>query len=307
MSTKLLIDDLLVPPEVTRGYLKNYDENFLQEIEKLYQKIEKEELAKCVNNVSLSPAPCVVVVGGHGVGKTHLVDRITKERPLGYVVCDADAIMTRLPKFQEGLKEVMISAHGLYDASQNPEDHMRNSIENYTNFYLPAARYIADRLLAKCVNEGIPVIFETTGKSKHIGNLMDNITKAGALIETHLCQAPLSIKLKALDARFLADHDIALDKTKITDEHEALLRNMAVIAQKSTGDFTIHWRQHVNKPLASAVVATGADYVVDKIAREAFDAYFMDHGHTIEQLMGSRVPANENKFQANLSSQFVAA
>ncbi len=286
MSIQLFIDDLIVPAHVQQGYLKGYDQEFLKTIEAVYQQVEAEALAAIKDRSASDQPEFILVAGSHGVGKSYLIQRLIEQRGAGYIVCDADAILAKLPGFEEDARNFGMSLQSSFDFSSM--DMFRHRMEENTQRFRNAAKYINDRLMTKGVREGLPVIFETNAKTARIGDFMDQLKKAGVVFETHMCQAPLSIKKAGMEARFRTTHNVGVPAQQVEAEHDAMTKNMKTIAAKSTGNLTIYWRQDVKESLTPAVVATAATYTTDLVAYTGFNAYFMDSGMTVESLMGAR-------------------
>ncbi len=295
MKTDLFIDDLIVPHHITEGYLKACDEKILGMIEEVYQRVKKSQLDTISDARTPGSSVVMLVAGTHGVGKSSLVKSLKTQRTEQYVECDVDSILGFFPCFQTAIKSIpSMLQHDFYDTAG-----FHKKIEEQTSRYLPAAKYISDRLMSECVREGINVIVETNAKTKNIGSFIDNI-KTHAVLETHICQAPWAIKQTAFYARVNKDHDIAIPEKALRAEHEAMTENMAVIAAKSNGNLTIYWRQDANAGLIPAAVATEKEYTRDLVAYTGFNAYFADNRNvSIENLMGKRLsPEEKAKLEA---------
>lgn len=296
MTFQLPMDDMIVPASVLRGYLANYkDTAFLQTIEAVYQK-----KIKALSKITDAPTPgasvFILVAGTHGVGKSNLVQNLIKQDSKQYTVCDVDSILSDFPEFQARMEDIPSRLQedfykgGMH--AYNTDKH-RKLVEDITEYYRPAAKYISDRLMTHCVREGYPVIFETNAKTPELKNFLRSVKAAGAVLETHICQAPLTIKQAGFEARFNIAHDIGISDGQIKSEHDAMIKNMKVIAEESS-NLKIHWRQDVNKPLM--------DTGIDPIAAAGFDAYFMDRDMTIASLMALR-PATRKPAPAGMTLQ----
>lgn len=167
-------------------------------------------------------------------------------------------------------------------------DMFQKHMEEHTRRYRNAAKYINDRLMTKAIREGLPVIVETNAKTPRMGDFLDALSAAGVTYETHLCQAPLSIKLAGMETRFRSAPDIGLPAEQIIAEHNAMTANMETIAAKSTNGLSIYWRQDVNQRLALAASSNNGTFATNIVPYTGFNAYFMDSGMSIERLMGPR-------------------
>ena len=289
MSSLLPIDDLIVPAAVQEGYVKDYSPAFQAIIAKVYEQVEAEALAAVKDRSADAQPEFILVAGSHGVGKSHMIRHLMEERGSSYVVCDVDAIIAKFPGFEEDARHFGMSLQSMFDGVSM--DSFRLHMEEHTQRYRNAAKYINDRLMTKAVREGLPVIVETNAKTPRMGDFLNSLKNAGVVFETHLCQAPLSVKLGGMEQRFRNTPDIGLPTETIQAEHVAMSNNMATIAAKSTHSLTIHWRQSVDERLAVAATSTNGTYTRNVVPYTGFNAYFMDRGVSVERLMGNRVMA----------------
>ncbi len=287
--SSLSINDLIVPAHVTQEYLKGYKKSDLEKIEAVFAQVKTEQMKKFTGDATPGASVFVLVAGSHGVGKSHLIDKELSNRAGGAVVCDADDILKKFVSAREQ-KEIGMALQADFNGGDVNALHKHMVADSER--YMKAAEYIRDRLMSECVEQGVPVIMATNAKTSHICDFIKAVKKV-AILETHICEAPLSIKIAgSLDTGY----GIAVPKEKIEREHEAMRGNLKVLAAASD-NLTIHWRQERSQPLAKAVVATGSEFKTDLVARAGFNAHFADlpGGISIESLMGARRPANDFK------------
>ncbi len=290
MSNILPIDNSIVPADVTKGYLSKFSEKEQQAIAALYEKIEAQAFEKVKGTLKSSCPIFVLVAGSQGVGKTHLVERLQKDRKGVFVECDVDSILAQMPEVKKAIEkaerelgqdfEMAGTAH--YDANTH-----RTRVEAAVEKYRPAAKYISDRLMSTCLKNGINVIVETNAKTPKIGAFIDNVKKMGVILEGHICDAPLSVKTKGAKS---PQHDFSFPEDVLKAESDALRKNIPVIAAACDQNLTVWWRQEAIARLQPAAVATSDSYTTDLIAKTGFEAYFADlNGMKIADLMVKRM------------------
>lgn len=285
----LPINDLIVPADVTQGYLEGYTAKELDTIEQIYQQVEAQQL----NPITDAPQPgasvFVLVAGSQGVGKSRLTKRLIAERSEQYAVCDVDSILMQFPEVQKNLADIPSQLQEAFYAMNDysPNDH-RAQIEQAVGKFRNAAKYISDRLMTRCVADGYNVIVETNAKTPHIGAFIAAVKKTGVVLDGHICEAPLSVKLKGAHSR---EHGISFAEETLRAEHDAMRKNIPTIAGFCDSNFTVWWRQDVRAPLTQTAVGTRESYTEDLLAKTGFEAHFADNGTlTIAGLMGRREP-----------------
>lgn len=288
MSVILPIDDSIVPADVTKGYLKNYDTDFQKSIGALYEKIKKEALSKITDAPQPGASVFVLVAGSQGVGKTQMVERLMAEHTTQqFVECDVDSILKRMPEVEPALRQA--EEHMVLDfeaaGHYSPETH-RNILEQAIERLRPAAKYISDRLMSECVAEGYNVIVETNAKTPHISDFLSRVKSTGVILEGHICEAPDSVKIAGAKSK---QHGFSFPRDVLLAESAAFRKNIPAIANACDSNLTIWWRQKKDQPLQTAAVATSQSYTAYPVAKAGFEAYFADpSGLEITTLMSSR-------------------
>jgi hypothetical protein len=129
---------------------------------------------------------------------------------------------------------------------------------------------------------------ETNAKTPSIKDFLNNIQKTGVALSIHICEAPLKVKVAGARS---PDHGVSFSEETIRRDHEAMRKNLPVLANAAKENLSLWWRQDQG-PLQP--VAIGKSKSFEFINREAlagFEAHFADLPRqiTIERLMGLRL------------------
>lgn len=276
--------NLIVPEDVTRGYLSGYDVKELAWIEELYQTIKKDAFSKVTDAPNAGASLFVLVAGTQGVGKTELVKKLLADRKEQFIVCDVDSILGRMPVVKAALKNVehdLMRHHWETYTTEGHRTRAEAAVENYRN----AAKYISDRLMNEAVGLGYNVIVETNAKTPNIGKFIDAVKASGVILDAHICDAPFRI----IEGAENPHHGLKFAHSVLKAEHNAFRKNMAIIAEKCDQDLTLWARFKAHEGLSTVVVARTHTYVTDLVGKAAFEAHFADiDGRTVANLMGNR-------------------
>jgi len=270
MKTQLQINPAFVPTEVTNGYLHGYSSEVLKQLVELSKKFEEREFRKTQYRLSASPV-FTIVAGTTGVGKSIVVEPLAKDS----VVCDAFELLKEIPAFRDEWMAGILS-----------EDSANGTIYA-TRMFHPGAKWVTDRGMTEGLLSGRNVTLETEAQAPGIGNLMDNVAARGITINTHICQAPFDVKLAGAYAHSKTHHDTVVDVEKMRETNLRMIKNMPVLAAKTNGVLTIHFRDNSNKPL-EVVAVSKSDRAFDYIPALArrFENEFGNG--LMGQLMGER-------------------
>lgn len=287
------VDDLIVPEHVTRGYLAGYDTNFLATLENVYDRIEKAQLSQITDVPNPGASLFVLVAGSQGVGKSNLVRSLQADPEKGqYIVCDVDAILLQIPGAENALNDANKKMLGDYYRGEaySTKTHY-NEVNGALEYYRHAAKYISDRLMTMAVRNGFNVIVETNARTPHIGSFLANIKNSGAILESHICEAPLSVKLRGANIEGLG---YSFPPDVIKSDHQKMRDNLSRLVAACDDNVTIWWRQDHLAPLKAAAVRVDGHYTVDPVAMAGFEGHFADNGgHTIVSLLGANKAAAE--------------
>ncbi len=285
--TELPTRNLIVPENVTRGYLAKYNDKTLESIEELYQTIKNEAFSKMTAAAKPGASIFILVAGTQGVGKSEMVKRLLDGRKAQFVICDADSILERMPAVQAALSEVsndLMRDH--YDSVAYSTEVHRTKADAAVEKYRNAAKYLSDRLMSESIEAGYNVLVETNAKTPNIGAFLKAVKDTGVILEGHICEAPFRIKEQGAKS---PQHGFSLPTDILKAEHEAFRKNTDIIAQACNKALTIWFRHQEKAGLSPIAVGTEYTYTTDLVGNTAFEAHFADvDGRTTDTLMGSR-------------------
>lgn len=296
----LTTPDTLVPADISRAYLDGFSKAEQIEIETVYQTIKN----RAWKDSALQNRPRLTAIfGSTGTGVTTLVKRLmttTEARP---VLCNAEQMMGALPGFQQAIQ---FSQHA-YEEYNRPQidqnkpakedktngmDAMRATLIEATRHFLPAGKYMQDRLMQEAIQEGRSVLVAKRGRTEGGIKLLEAVNRTGISLHTVIYQANLALKETGFENRYNLNHDIGLTKQEVRDQHAVSVTILPKLAAQSQSHLSLYFRLPSDGKRAEALVAHGdaGNYVVsDEKRAMLFDGYNLDTGITVENLMGERI------------------
>jgi hypothetical protein len=270
--SKLKIPSRFVPAEINEKNLSNYRTYELDEIEQTYQGIKREKLKKAVKT---GPA-ITAIFGSHGTGVRTLMKTLQEETRIHNpqagtpITINAERFITAIPSFID------------YVAGGGDRGE---AIERY----LPAGKYMHDRLMEEALDAGYPVSIAKRGRTKGGIELLKSFNKTDIPVHTILYQAPLKVKLGAVHE----GGDIQVSAEDIKAEHHAMTSIMMSLAEQSTNLMSIYFRtpkaEKDNSVITEVHAIAGRDSdsfsVYDAELAAAFDTYFAPQGISVEKLL----------------------
>jgi hypothetical protein len=273
----------LVPLHVTEGYAAAFrnDPEIVAEVLRAYEAIKAKEFVKTAHLISETPS-FTIVAGTRGVGRSGIVGPIKRTA----VVCDDLECMHHISSYHHRWADACQMDYGIDGVVHARGQILPDGTKVEKGVYESAANWISDRLMTEALMSGRPVILETRAQTPHIGDLLDNITAAGAVINTAICQAPLRTKLRGVYNLAVTHGNIIFDEAEQTASHNMMAENMPVLAAKTTGDLKVYWRDDVDQPLQIVAKTTKDGYEFDPELATRFEGAFPDS--KIQSLMGDR-------------------
>lgn len=251
----------IVPEDVYTAHLANFSPEMRKEIEATYQRIKAQafEQSPATDNPNLT-----IVFASTGTGATSLMKRLLAKNPSAPpVVGNAEKFFGEIESFENArhMAQYLNSGGSMFydtektvnpadgsssltikDSTYDGEKAMRDELLRLTHAYLPAGKYMQDRLTEEALSEGRSVIINKRGRTDNGPKIVRAAEKAGAALHTIIYLAPLEVKLAGFKSRFGLHHDIALTDTEIAAEHESLMRNVTEIADATTGPLSLYFR-----------------------------------------------------------------
>lgn len=266
--------NFIVPAHISEENLRAFkSEDSHKEIDGTYQRI-KNHLSK---KIEKSDDPSIsVIFGSTGTGVRTLMQQASG------IVCNAEDFAKELRSFLEAVA---------FSQDYDNEAQLRQFLQETTERFLPAGRYMQDRMMSEAHAEGYDVTLTKRGRSNGGIELLKAITRVGASLHTIIYQAPLDVKLKGFESSYKKDHGIALTPATIEAEHDSLTANMQKLADVTEGRLSIYFRVAKDTKKANTLVASsqnGSYIIADQEREEAFNECFSDQGITIASLMGDR-------------------
>lgn len=271
----------LIPDHINQGNLATYDRDTKKEIENIYQQIK----AQAFKGTHVTNDPTLTVIfGSTGTGVTTLMNRLIDDQPNNKpVVCNAEKFAGSLPSFQ----------HDIQNSQQDFElgmEAVRQSLIRATERFLPAGKYMQDRLMEDALNEGRSVMVAKRGRTNGGIHLLEAINNAGVALHTIIYQAPLSVKSVGYESRYSLVHDIGLTPEQIAAEHYTLTNNMTKLAEVPADRLSLYFRMSGAGEITLPVAVRDANGPrrVNEVGAHQFDGYFADSRISVDTLMGFR-------------------
>ncbi len=272
--SKLVINATIVPADISEANLKNFDTQAARaEIDSTYKKIKAAAFAKAPEKADPSIS---VIFGSTGTGVRTLMQKSPG------IICNAEDFAKELPSFQEEIIQSQEYGGG---------EGLRHFLQEATMRFLPAGRYMQDRLMTEAWEAKRDVTLTKRGRTSGGIELLQAITRVEASLHTIIYQAPLDVKLKGFEASYKKDHTIALTQEEVAQEHLTLTGNMQKMTDAAQGRLSIYFRTAGDKKGSQTLVASSqnGNYIVTDEAREqAFNETFAAQNITIATLMSQR-------------------
>ncbi len=229
MFVDLKIPSRFVPAEVTLENLKKYDDSMRAEIEETYQRLKAARFAKA----SKDGANVTAIFGSHGTGVRTLMKNLKSETAgPAPVNLNAELFATALPSFTNDGASLENRGYGIGDQEVDA------IIQGITARYLPAGKYMHDRMMEEALEEGHSVIITKRGRTNGGVKLVKAFIDAGIPVHTILYQAPLSLKLEAA----AIPGSISISQEEVIAEHKTMTSSMMELAKLPTDLLSIYYR-----------------------------------------------------------------
>lgn len=236
----------IIPDTLLDRYLATYNDNQITAINAEYAVIRD----LLLTGAQASPngdKTLLMTAGSPGTGKSsHLANEVRNARRAGttFVLIDSDAVLEMLPAFK---------AHQLDATLYHSHDDQLKALRDATKIWLPAAKYICDRLVNDCAERGLSIAFETTAHAPGIRNFFENARKAGYFIDLHYCDAQPAVKRASCKVSFNRDHKPHVSDADIARKTVDVENNLFTLTQADR--LTLLWRAPITGAAANETPA----------------------------------------------------
>lgn len=275
MSNILPIDNTIVPADITQSYIQGYSVAEQRSIAAMYETIESDAFSKLSGAIVSSHPTVILVAGSQGSGKSRLVETLKQKEQDQFVECDVDSILKQMPVVKAAIEEAETELSHDFQIAGNlhysPDTH-RAKVESAVAKYRPAAKYISDRLMSRCISKGINVIVETNAKTPRIKDFIDALQARHVVLKGHICEAPLPLKVKSART---PEHGFAFPEGILISENAAFRKNIPTMMAAMKDNITVWFRLRENEPSKKVISIVEGGFSKGS-AFDHFDALFSE-------------------------------
>lgn len=273
--SELKIPTKFVPASISQANLAKYSDDELKQIEKAYQAIK----ARKLDQSPATKASVTAIFGSHGTGVTTLLKSIRDNFETRPVVCNAEALIKEVTSYNQDVSNMV----QLY-----PDMSERAATELVTARWMPAGKFMHDKLMEDALKEGRPVLISKRGRTEGGVMLLEAINNAGISLNTILYQAPLSVKLQGAESHYSELRDIAFTQAEIVEGHNNLSNNLLALAEKSVGQLSLYFRVAGKDAECVMTVRGDNDVGMNDYQQGLFNGVFYGQDISVDQILEAR-------------------